>query len=1029
MERTLKVFCSGPEQDRLAADIPVLERYAGFLLTRLPEQAAKDLGGRYPVEDITDQYQIPVGERRLDTDLPRVEASGRTRTHPDYKGERRLAPGAHHYLVQFLGPIKPEWLAGVEAAGGRLRDPHAAFSYVVQADEEGIALIATLPFVRWTGHLSHRDRIAPSALTGADRKEDEVGAELPRTRVLPGLYSVSFFDPETLEQAREAIGALGFEILQVDPDARRMIIQAPAAKGRLKAIRALSAVHGVRMIREQRLKRTSNDVAPRLMGAARTISNNGLGLDGAGETIGICDTGIDTGDPATVHLDFRGRLAWVRSYPIGDYYRPFINNPGGDDGPADLDSGHGTHVAGSVLGDGSESLGLSGLEGPIRGLAYKARLVFQAVEQEMKWKNASYYQEIGRFLLSGIPDDLGSLFGDAYAHDVRIHSNSWGGGDPGDYDEQCEQLDRFVWEHADFCVLVAAGNDGTDRDGDGQINPTSVTSPATAKNCICIGACENDRPRFNAERYGDWWSSDYPVAPYHADPMADNPEQVVAFSSRGPTKDGRIRPDLLAPGTFVLSTRSSMIAPNNNAWAALASSRKYFHMGGTSMATPLAAGAAALVRQYLRRDQGIASPSAALIRAVLIAGARRLPGTGVAGAQSDHEQGFGRVDLDASLAPAAPALAQYLDLTAGLATGELWSLELEVAGSDVPLRVVMVYSDYPGERLVNNLNLILVGPDGRRHVGNGGGDGPMTMDSTNNVELVQIPVPQPGTWRIEVVASNVPQPTQPFALAIIGPLGTHEEEGTAPAPIRAESTPELAIPDKDPAGVSDAITLTHPGHLIGVAVTLDVRHTYIGDLVIALIAPDGTRVVLHNREGASADDIRKRYDVHTTAALASLAGKPIAGEWRLTIADLAQRDLGTLRGWSLEIVPEAGGWEELESTPGISIPDNDPRGISDSLVTTRSGDVKELEVSVDITHTWIGDLKVTLTGPSGTTAVLHQRSGGSRDNLIERYDTASTPALTAFIGEPGQGTWTLSVSDNAGRDHGKLNAWGLRVRC
>jgi len=97
MERTLKVFCSGPEQDRLALEIPMLERYAGFLLTRLPEQAARDLAGRYPVEDITDQYQIRIGERRIDTDLPHLEAVGRSRAHPDDEGERRLSPGAHHY--------------------------------------------------------------------------------------------------------------------------------------------------------------------------------------------------------------------------------------------------------------------------------------------------------------------------------------------------------------------------------------------------------------------------------------------------------------------------------------------------------------------------------------------------------------------------------------------------------------------------------------------------------------------------------------------------------------------------------------------------------------------------------------------------------------------------------------------------------------------------------------------------------------------------------------------------------------------
>jgi len=73
----------------------------------------------------------------------------------------------HHYLVQFFGPIKQEWLQGVEAAGGRLQAPHASFSYVVRVDEACISRIAALPYVRWSEHLSHKDRIAASVLSGA----------------------------------------------------------------------------------------------------------------------------------------------------------------------------------------------------------------------------------------------------------------------------------------------------------------------------------------------------------------------------------------------------------------------------------------------------------------------------------------------------------------------------------------------------------------------------------------------------------------------------------------------------------------------------------------------------------------------------------------------------------------------------------------------------------------------------------------------------------------------------------------------
>jgi hypothetical protein len=227
-----------------------------------------------------------------------------------------------------------------------------------------------------------------------------------------------------------------------------------------------------------------------------------------------------------------------------------------------------------------------------------------------------------------------------------------------------------VWDHKDFCILVAAGNDGTDKDGDGRINPMSVTVPGTAKNCITVGASENRRPDFNTDVYGDWWSRDYPVAPLKTNPLANNPEQMAAFSSRGPTKDGRFKPDVCAPGTFILSARSSMLAPNKNAWGAFPDSQSHFHMGGTSMATPLAAGAVGLLREYLRKKQNIKSPSAVLLKAALIVGAVRLPKLAVNGAVVDNHQGFGRIHIDAVVAPVSHTTARFLDVKRGLATGQ-----------------------------------------------------------------------------------------------------------------------------------------------------------------------------------------------------------------------------------------------------------------------------------------------------------------------------------------------------------------------
>ncbi|MCD6387936.1 MAG: S8 family serine peptidase [Desulfobulbaceae bacterium] len=1024
MEHIIKIFCSGSDQDQLADSYETIERYDGFMLIKVDKDQLEEIARRYPVEDITELYTIRVGEHTLDTSKPRVDVKGKLRTHPDYKGVKRLAPGHHHHLVQFIGPIKEAWLAEVKKMGGEPRAPFEGFSYIVRGDDKTLARITALPFVRWVGHLRHDDRIASSVITNIGRKAGDVTSELPRTRVLPGVYTIEFFDKSNMKAAQSGIKDIGFEILEQEAEASIIVIRDPkTGKGRAKRIRDLSAVHGVRFIHERSLKRTSNDVAARIMGTSSTLGDPGLGLSGAGEVIAVCDTGLDTGDPQNIHSDFAGRVSWIKSYPVTADLSPYIDNPGGNDGPADLDSGHGTHVAGSVLGDGSASIGLSGVNTAIRGLAHKAKLAFQAVEQEMQWKNPADLQRYGRYLLTGIPNNLRTLFADAYAENARIHSNSWGGGDPGVYDNQSEQLDRFVWEHKDFCVVVAAGNDGTDNDGDGAINPMSVTSPATAKNCICVGACENERPTFNSNTYGNWWPQDYPVAPYRNDPMANNPEQVVAFSSRGPTQDGRVKPEVIAPGTFILSTRSSMIALNNTAWSSFSPSRSYFYMGGTSMATPLTAGGAALIREYLRKKQQISNPSAALIKSVMITGAHRLPGYGAAGDVYDNDQGYGRVNLDAILAPSAPAKAEFQQVAPGLRTGEVYSTEIKVKSSDVPLRVVMTYSDYPGPALVNNLNLILTAPDGTRFVGNQAAGTLLNLDTKNNVEVADIVNPAPGTWLAEVVASNIPQGPQDFALVYLAHVG----ELPSAVVIQAEDSPNLTIPDNKRQGIGSDITISQPGVISSIKVGVDITHTYIGDLRVTLTAPDGTDIVLHDRHGASADNILKTYDVHTIPELTVVTGKAVQGDWRLSISDHARRDIGKLRRWNLEIAVKTAEHIRKESEPSLAIPDNNPAGISDTIDIDQSGTVRDITVWVDITHTWIGDLQLELISPSGTAVILHDQSGGSRDNIIQTYDVQSLTALQSFIGEEGKGIWTLKASDHAGRDVGKMNRWGLEI--
>jgi subtilisin family serine protease len=762
----LKVFVHKDQVPAVLQRARLIARYDAFVVVEATDAAARALARTYPTEDITAQYQLELAGRRVNTlggrpaggaKAVRVRAAPARRAAPWTAA--KLAPGPHHYIVQFVGPIKRAWLAGVRATGAALREPYGGFGYVVNATEAQLAKIAALKSVLWIGHLPHADRLAPGLAASG-----KASATLPRRRAWPGAYRVEIFDSGAMPRIAREARSLGFKVLSQEPRARVLTVQTDAgATARRNQLKALSAVHGVRFIRERVLARPSNNIATTIMANAYTaLSASGLKLSGAGEIVAICDTGLDTGDPATIHPDFAGRVAIIKSYPITSDWSSVITNPGANDGPADLDSGHGTHVAGSVLGNGAASANGPAL---IRGHAYEAKLVFQAVEQEMDWRpSAPKDLKSERYVLAGIPSNLAPLFQFAYDQGARVHSNSWGGGDPGAYDDQCRQFDDFVWKHKDFCFVIAAGNDGTDSDGNGKINPMSVTSPGTAKNCITLGACENRRPDFNGDTYGEWWPDDFPVAPFHSDPMANNPAQVVPFSSRGPTADGRVKPDVVAPGTFILSTRSTQIAPNNFAWAAYPPNKKYFYMGGTSMATPLTAGAVALVREFLRTKKGIAKPSAALVKALVVAGAQRLPGPAPAGTLLDNDQGYGRVNLDRSLRRAVSLVEGN-----ALATGQSATLKINVPTAGKTLRIALAYSDFPGDKLVNNLNLVVADPSGKGFVGNqaGSGSGTLAMDKTNNVEVVEAKKAKKGSWTIDVIASNVPSGPQDYALAVV----------------------------------------------------------------------------------------------------------------------------------------------------------------------------------------------------------------------------------------------------------------------
>jgi len=246
--------------------------------------------------------------------------------------------------------------------------------------------------------------------------------------------------------------------------------------------------------------------------------------------------------------------------------------------------------------------------------------------------------------------------------------------------------------------------------------------------------------------------------------------------------------------------------------------------------------------------------------------------------------------------------------------------------------------------------------------------------------------------------------------------------------VSGEVSPDLLIPDNTPEGVQSKILLTGEGTLKSVKVSVQIMHTYQGDIRLDLYSPQGTQVLLLKDHGRPGNDLSKTYDSEAHEELQKLAGEPFAGEWTLHIKDLLPDDTGRLNHWRIEIAYEAED-NTVEKTvdPALKIPDNDPQGISNEIRIDESGIVKDIQVFVDIAHTFIRDLRVELIAPSGHSVFLHDRQGGGAHDIKRTYDRTNYPDLDALLRLPIKGAWSLRLKDLEGWDEGTLNTWSLKL--
>jgi subtilisin family serine protease len=613
-------------------------------------------------------------------------------------------------------------------------------SYIAYYPSSDLSPVRNLPFVKWAGTYPRQVKVRPAL------RPQPPGMSVQR--VVNAFKTLATSDENLLKQdprtvevvlhgnvEPEAVREKIASAAGIDPESMRMDSHKVRLTLSTERLDRLARIDEVRHIEGYSGAKLCNHVARVLIDVdAVQIEDGGVNFAGAGEVVAVCDTGLDSGDLNNIHPAFRGRVAKLYAF-----FRPRASDH----------TGHGTHVAGSVLGDDVLQDGTR-----IRGVAPRATLVMQSVV------NAD-----GDFTP---PTDLDQLFRPPYRDDgARVHSNSWLSGiviDHGVYTQQSREVDKFVWEHRDLVICFAVGNDGTDDSQTGRISPGSISPPSTAKNCISVGASESMRPELAYITYNLIAPHQFLVSPIASDPISDNPDGVVAFSGRGPTCDHRIKPDVVAPGCSILSARSRVAAPKIH--FGTSPDPNYMFDAGTSMATPLVAGCAAVVRESFRVRRGI-NPSAAMVKAMLINGATLLTGQYIPpelGPIPNESEGFGRVNLAASVAPeVGDDRVVFWDEGIALDVQEEKQHTFTIPAGAAALKVTLVWTDPPGEALQNDLDLIVRDASGTERHGNMP-PASADFDRVNNVEQVIWTNAAPGDVRIIVRAVRIPVHKQPYAL-------------------------------------------------------------------------------------------------------------------------------------------------------------------------------------------------------------------------------------------------------------------------
>jgi subtilisin family serine protease len=626
-----------------------------------------------------------------------------------------LTAPPNHVLIQFYQLPGENERAELAAAGIKLLDYVPDNAWFAAVDTEIDLNRPPFDLIRWAGPILPQDKISPALSSGrvADWSLESDGSVK---------LSILFFNDVEKEEINTLLARYQADYLSDDGRtgyvarfSGNSVIADLAREDIVQWIdNGPSPVIPRDISTQNRLLKSvpKNDVA-RDITRVNALQTAVPTANGTGVRLGVFDGGVD---PA--HPDFTGRLT----------VHPNHSSPAEQ---------HGTHVAGTMAGDGRNSAANNGTANQWRGVATAAQIF--SYDNNTNNAQQNYFQS-----------HQGAIVTDT----IDISSNSWGGNFTSQncnthniYSTDSRNMDLIVTGEAynrGIVVSVAASNfrDGTsDNPNDPVPNPicnfngapdfinyTSLSDLGSAKNILSVGATQKNA----------------------TDQMGD-------FSSWGPTRDGRLKPDIVAPGVEITST-----APGGG----------YVSLSGTSMATPHISGIAALVIQRYRTVFNTQTLQPATVRAILIQTARDLQANHVYYTPGpDFASGYGIADAEA----AYNAIVSNRVLERTIANGATDQLTINVAANQAEFKVTLAWDDPAAAlnvatQLVNNLDLELVAPNGdiqRPWVldpNNPANAATRGVDNLNNEEQVQVQNPAVGSWQLRMRGTSVPTGPQRFSL-------------------------------------------------------------------------------------------------------------------------------------------------------------------------------------------------------------------------------------------------------------------------